>query len=260
MNAIVIVLVALGGADAPSTAGLPAPIPLLCGNITDHFYTFIRDRGRDNDPKQVFTVQDGILRVSGEEWGCITTKEKYDNYRLVAEFKWGDRTFAPREERARDCGILVHSVGEDGAYGNAWMRSIECQIIEGGTGDFIVVGDDSEDFAITCAVAPEKVAGCHVYQPGGELATIHGGRVNWWGRDPEWKDEKGFRGARDAEKPLGEWNRLECLVQDDEITVILNGVEVNHAQNVHPRRGKIQVQSEGAEIFFRKIELLPLKP
>lgn len=260
MNAIVIVLVALGGADAPSTAGLPAPIPLLCGNITDHFYTFIRDRGRDNDPKQVFTVQDGILRVSGEEWGCITTKEKYDNYRLVAEFKWGDRTFAPREERARDCGILVHSVGEDGAYGNAWMRSIECQIIEGGTGDFIVVGDDSEDFAITCAVAPEKVAGCHVYQPGGELATIHGGRVNWWGRDPEWKDEKGFRGARDAEKAVGEWNRLECLVKDDEITVILNGVEVNHAQNVHPRRGKIQVQSEGAEIFFRKIELLPLKP
>ncbi|MGI6461918.1 MAG: 3-keto-disaccharide hydrolase [Candidatus Hydrogenedentales bacterium] len=260
MNAIVIVLVALGGADAPSTAGLPAPIPLLCGNITDHFYTFIRDRGRDNDPKQVFTVQDGILRVSGEEWGCITTKEEYDNYRLVAEFKWGDRTFAPREERARDCGILVHSVGEDGAYGNAWMRSIECQIIEGGTGDFIVVGDDSEDFAITCAVAPEKVAGCHVYQPGGELATIHGGRVNWWGRDPEWKDEKGFRGARDAEKAVGEWNRLECLVQDDEISVILNGVEVNHAQNVHPRRGKIQVQSEGAEIFFRKIELLPLKP
>lgn len=260
MNTILIVLVALGGADAPSTAGLPAPIPLLCGNITDHFYTFIRDRGRDNDPKQVFTVQDGILRVSGEEWGCITTKEEYDNYRLVVEFKWGDRTFAPREERARDCGILVHSVGEDGAYGNAWMRSIECQLIEGGTGDFIVVGDDSEDFAITCAVAPEKVAGCHVYQPGGELATIHGGRVNWWGRDPEWKDEKGFRGARDAEKPLGEWNRLECLVQDGEITVILNGVEVNHAQNVHPRRGKIQVQSEGAEIFFRKIELLPLKP
>jgi hypothetical protein len=59
---------------------------------------------------------------------------------------------------------------------------------------------------------------------------------------------------------VGEWNRLECIVKDDEITVILNGVEVNHAQNVKPSRGKIQVQSEGAEIFFRKIELIPLKP
>ncbi len=260
MTFITIALVVTGGAAAAPAAETPAPIQLLCGNITDHFYTYIRDRGRDSDPKQVFTVQDGSLRISGEEWGCITTKEEYENYRLIAEFKWGERAFAPREDRARDCGILVHSVGEDGAYGNVWMRSIECQIIEGGTGDFIVVGDDTENFAITCPVAPEKVADCHVYQPGGELATIHGGRVNWWGRDPEWKDVKGFRGAKDVEKPVGEWNRMECIVKGDEITIILNGVEVNHAQNVKPRRGKIQVQSEAAEIFFRKIELVPLKP
>jgi len=260
MTMLAIALVVLSGADAAPAAEAVEPIQLLCGNITDHFYTFIRDRGRDADPKQVFTVQDGVLRISGEEWGCITTKKEFENYRLVVEFKWGEIAFAPRADRARDSGVLVHSVGEDGAYGNVWMHSIECQVIEGGTGDFIVVGDGTEDFAITCPVAPEKSGDCYVYQAGGQLATINGGRVNWWGRDPGWKDEKGFRGAKDVEKPVGEWNRMECIAKGGEITVLLNGVEMNHAQNVKPSRGKIQVQSEGAEIFFRKIELTPLNP
>ena len=99
MTFITIALVVTGGAAAAPAAETPAPIQLLCGNITDHFYTYIRDRGRDSDPKQVFTVQDGILRISGEEWGCITTKEEYENYRLIAEFKWGVRSIAPREDR-----------------------------------------------------------------------------------------------------------------------------------------------------------------
>ncbi|MFO7974526.1 MAG: DUF1080 domain-containing protein [Candidatus Hydrogenedentota bacterium] len=260
MPFIAIALLMVTGADAASAAQAAEPVQLLTDNITDHFYTFLRERGRDTDPKKVFTVKDGVLRISGEEWGCITTKEEFENYRLVVEFKWGDETFPPREDRARDSGVLIHSVGEDGGYSNVWMHAIECQIIEGGTGDFIVVGDGTDNFSITCPVAPEKAGSSYVYQPGGELATIHGGRVNWWGRAPAWKDEKGFRGAKDVEKPVGEWNRMECLARGDEITVILNGIEVNHAQNVKPHRGKIQVQSEGAEIFFRKIELAPLKP
>ena len=259
MTFIAIALVVMSAADAAPATQPAEPVQLVTGNITDHFYTFLRDRGRDTDPKKVFTVENGVLRISGEEWGCITTKEEFENYRLVVEFKWGDETHAPREDRARDCGVLVHSVGEDGGYSNTWMHSIECQIIEGGTGDFIVVGDGTDAFSITCPVAPEKAGSSYVYQPGGELATINGGRVNWWGRDPAWKDEKGFRGAKDVEKPVGEWNRMECIVKGDEITVILNGVKVNHAQNVTPRRGRIQVQSEAAEIFFRKIELTPLK-
>jgi len=260
MAFIAIALVVLGQADAAPVEEAAKPVQLLTDNITDHFYTFLRERGRDTDPKNVFTVEDGVVRISGEEWGCITTKEEFENYRLVVEFKWGDKTFPPREDRARDCGVLIHSNGEDGGYSDVWMHSIECQVIEGGTGDFIVVGDGTDNFSITCPVAPEKAGSSYVYQPGGELATINGGRVNWWGRDPEWKDEKGFRGGRDVEKPVGEWNRMECIAKGDTITIILNGVKVNHAQNVKPHRGKIQVQSEGAEIFFRKIELTPLKP
>lgn len=250
-------------------AGLPAQTPgpenetpgsvhLFNGKDLSGFYTFLRGRGRDVDPKQVFTVRDGLLRISGEEWGCITSKDEFENYRLIVEFKWGELTHAPRVPNARDSGVLVHSVGEDGAYGGVWMTSIECQVIEGGTGDVLVVGDDSEQFAVTCEAAPERQGDCPVYRPGGAPVTLHKGRVNWYGRDPEWQDVKGFRGKSDVEKPVGEWNRYECIAEGDTMTVILNGVTVNRCYDVRPSKGRIQVQSEGAELFIRRIDVVPL--
>ncbi len=137
------------------------------------------------------------------------------------------------------------------------MHSIECQIIQGGTGDFIVVGDGSPQFAITSPVAHEKQGSSYIFQPHGSPVTINSGRINWYGRDPNWKDVKGFRGKNDIEKPAGEWNRVECLAEDDKITITLNGTLVNQALNVKPSKGRIQIQSEGAEIFFRRVELTP---
>ena len=231
-------------------------IQLFNGRNLEGWYTFLQDRGRTVDPKKVFTVSNGLIRISGEEWGCITTKEEYRNYHLTLEFRWGEKTYDPRLDKARDSGILLHSLGMDGAASGIWMHSIECQIIEGGTGDFIVVGDGSDKFAITCPVAAEKQDESYVFQTGGELVTINEGRINWFGRDPSWQDVKGFRGKKDIEKPAGEWNKLECIARGDEITVLLNGILVNHAVQVRPSSGKIQIQSEGAEIFIRKADLL----
>ena len=233
-------------------------IHLFNGKNLDGWYTFLQNRGRGNDPKKVFTVHDGLIRISGEEWGCITTNEEYRNYRLIVEFRWGTQTYAPRVNNAMDNGILLHSIGEDGGSEGIWMHSIECQIIEGGTGDFIVVGDGSPQFAITSPVAPEKQGGTYIFQLKGSPETINGGRINWFGRDPNWKDVKGFRGKNDIENPAGEWNLLECIAEGDKISIILNGTLVNQALNVKPSRGRIQIQSEGAEIFFRKVELTPL--
>ncbi len=233
-------------------------IRLFNGKSLDGWYTFIKGKGRGIDPNKVFTVQDGMIRISGEEFGCITSEREFENYKLIAEFKWGGLTFAPRVDKARDSGILLHSTGEDGGYSGTWMHSIECQIIEGGTGDLLVVGDGSTKFSLTCPVAPEKQGGSYIFKDGGNSVTINGGRINWWGRDPEWKDVKGFRGVNDVEKPAGKWNRIECIVKGQEISVFLNGKLVNHAVDVQPRRGRIQIQSEGAEILFRKVDIKPL--
>ncbi len=233
-------------------------VQLFNGSNLDGWYTFLKERGRDNDPKKVFTVKGGKIRISGEEWGCITTNKEYENYHLVTEFKWGKVAFEPRLTKARDCGVLLHSQGEDGAKGGIWMYSIECQVIEGGTGDFIVVGDGSNNFRITSTVAPAKQGSSFIFMPDGKKETINSGRINWFARDPDWKDEFGFRGKNDVEKPVGKWNKLECVVVDGEITIYLNDVLVNKATNVKPRKGRIQIQSESAEIFFRKVELTPL--
>ena len=245
-------------AQGTDKKGRSKTIKLFNGSNLDGWYTFLQHRGRDNDPKQVFTVRDGMIRISGEEWGCITTHAEYEDYKIKLEFKWGTQTHEPRLNNTRDSGLLLHSQGEDGGSEGIWMHSIECQIIEGGTGDFIVVGDGSDEFQITSTVAANKQEDSFVYDPKGNLETIKAGRLNWFARDPAWKDEIGFRGKKDVEKPVGEWNTLECVVMNGTISILLNGVEVNKATNVKPVRGRIQIQSEGAEIFFRRVELTPL--
>ena len=47
-------------------------IKLFNGHNLDGWILF-KEPWRDNDPKDVFTVKDGTIRISGEEWGCITT-------------------------------------------------------------------------------------------------------------------------------------------------------------------------------------------
>jgi len=234
-------------------------IKLFDGGGLEHFYTFIEGRGRDADPRAVFSVRDGTIRISGEEWGCLTTNDSYRDYRFYCEFRWGQATFAPRKTAARDSGILIHSTGPDGAYRGRWMHSIECQLIEGGTGDLLVVGDGSNRFALTAATKPAADGMEPCYHPGGTPTTIHQGRINWWGRDPAWTDTLGFRGANDVEKPVGDWNRLEIVARGDTMTVLLNSVVVSEATALRPAAGKIQIQSEGAELFLRRVEVRPLE-
>jgi len=235
------------------------PKALFNGKNLKGWYTFLQNRGRNIDPLQVFTVVDQQIRISGEEWGCITTKKVYDHYRLKLEFRWGGKTDGNRRDKARDSGLLLHSTGKDGGFSGIWMHSIECQIIEGGTGDILVVGDGSDKFSITASVAKEKQAGSYRYEEGGSKAVLNKGRLNWYGRDENWLDVIGFKGKQDVEKPMGEWNSLECIANGTEIIVYLNGVLVNRAREVKPSKGRIQIQSEGAEIYVRNIELTQQK-
>ena len=243
------------GQEMPNSIQYRKPTSLFNGQNLKGWYTFVQKRGKNIDPKNVFTVVDQQIRISGEEWGCITTNKQYENYRLALEFRWGGKTEGNRIDKARDSGLLLHSNGADGGSSGIWMHSIECQIIEGGTGDILVVGDGSDNFSITASVAKEKQAGSYRFQEGGAPAVLNKGRLNWYGRDENWQDVIGFKGKQDIEKPMGEWNKLECIAIGNELIVYLNGVLVNRAREVQPSKGQIQIQSEGAEIYVRNIEL-----
>lgn len=236
-------------------------VALFNGKNLDGWYTYIKGRGRNIDPLGVFSVKDGMIRISGEEWGCITSNKDFENYRIIIEFKWGEKTWGKRSKKARDSGLLLHSVGKNGAFDGAWKYSIEANIIEGGVGDLIVVGCNSEYYALTALSVPsgEKRTGLRFDPKQGVPSRITEGRIDWFGRDPLWKDVLNFRGKNDVESPFGEWTKMECVCLNDKIDVYVNGVLVNSAYNVSPRIGKIQVQSEGAEIFIRRVDIIPIK-
>ena len=133
-----------------------APIFRFNGKDLTGFYTYLREHHYD-DPAGVFTVEDGLLRISGEEFGGLTTRAEYRDYHLVMEWKWGERTFGSRKNSARDSGILLHCVGPDGAAGGMWMESQECQVIEGGCGDLLMV-NGREKPSLTCEtrIGPDR--------------------------------------------------------------------------------------------------------
>jgi len=231
-------------------------IKLFNGRDLSGFYTFLEHSGYE-DPKRVITVRDGMIRISGEVWGGLVTKEAYRDYYLRVEWKWGSKTWGDREGKARDSGILLHGIGPDtGGRRGYWLQSIEYQVIEGGTGDLILVaGEGTPSLTAEVREAPD---GEVYWKKGGVALRTDRKRINWYGRDPDWKDVLGFRGRQDVERPAGEWNISEALCDGNAITAVLNGKVVNHATQVSQAAGKILVQSEGAEIFIRSFELGPV--
>lgn len=261
---VLFALLATSQRDATAADKDDGVLHLFNGKDLTNFYTYLGKRpgeekplGKNNDPLKVFTVVDGAIRVSGEVWGCFTTEKEYGDYHLIVEYKWGEKTYKPRENSARDSGILIHCTGEDGALGGNWMASIECQMIEGGTGDLLVLSTKDHKYSLT--VEAETRGGQPYYKPGASPITLTSGRFNWYARDPGWKDIKGFRGKDDVEKPVGEWNTYEIKAEGDTITPILNGKVMNVGIKCSHTKGKILFQSEGAEVFFRRIDLKPLK-
>jgi hypothetical protein len=123
----------------------------------------------------------------------------------------------------RNAGALLHLSGPD----QVWPTSIEVQGQEGSIGDFWVIGD----------------AGL----------TVNGVRKTGQG------DRHFRRKQTEAEKPAGQWNQVEVIADGNTVTVFLNGEEIHRGVDGVPTRGKIGFQSEGSELYYRNIEIKPLK-
>jgi len=212
--------------------------------------------GLNNDPLHVFSVvqEDGqpAIRISGENFGGLSTTREFSNYHLTLQFKWGLGKSEPRKNQKRDSGLLYHAVGNHGADYGFWMRSQEFQIQEGDCGDYWGVAGGS--FEIPANKQQEE----YVYSPKADLLTFNETSPN------------GRRCIKspDAEKPSGEWNTLEVYALGDTAIHIVNGVvnmmlyhsaQLDHGNLTPLKQGKIQIQSEGAEVFYRNIQIQSIK-
>ncbi len=225
------------------TKGIPKHGPaivLFDGKDLSGFDTFLPGTGLNSDPNHVFTVENGMVHVSGTEMGYFITRQDYRNFYLRAEFKWGAGTYAPRLGQARDSGILYNIQGPN----KVWPRSVEFQINEGCTGDFWM----------TDGAALTGKDGVRVTGPAGSAKKID--RFN---KGP-WKNVVGYRDpANELEKPHGEWNVVELVNRDGHVWQYVNGKLANEGTDAFPASGKILFQSEGAEVYFRNMKLYPLE-
>lgn len=209
--------------------------------------------GLNKDPDHVFSVvKEGsqpALRISGQHFGGISTRDEFQNYHLKIEFKWGRQKWAPKKNQKRDSGLLYHAVGEHGSDWGFWLRSQEFQVQEGDCGDYWGVAGGV--FSIPASKRGEKD---YVFDARAPLVKF---------------SESSPQGRHciknpDAEKPSGEWNVLELYCFGDTAVHVVNGKVVmilyqsrlaTKGQEAPLTKGKIQLQSEGAEVLYRNIAI-----
>lgn len=217
--------------------------------------------GLNTDPDGVFSVveADGApaIRITGEVFGTLASLGEFENYHLRLQFKWGGKRFIPRTTARRDSGLLYHSVGPHAAGWFFWMRSQEFQIQEHDTGDFWAVGGTSIKVQVGQQGTPEKPE--YLWSPAGHDEVFRSGA------------KAGGRAWRsvDAEKERGQWNTLDLYCLGQTSYHVVNGVLVMILRDSEQpdgkdgwtplTKGKIQLQSEGAEVFYRAITVEPIE-
>lgn len=203
------------------------------------------------DDHAVFTMtgeQSSILKISGEYYGALTTKQEFENYRLSLEVKWGQKIWPAREGKLRDTGILYHAIGPHGAeYFRSWMLSHEFQIMEGHMGDYWQQANGAIDI--------------RAYQREYIMSPVADTRANWLNAG-EGGEAFVMRSANHESMP-GEWTKLELISVGNKNLHIVNGevvmvlknpgyVDESGKRNI-VTKGKIQLQSEASEVYFRNI-------
>lgn len=233
--------------------------PLFNGKSLSGWDTFIgaqekggKPIGLNCDPLKVFTVteQDGIktLRISGEINASIATQKSYQNFHVHMVFKWGDKIY-----RQLNSGLLYHSYPPFGAGLDVWMSSHEFQLCTGKMGDSYCMGTSYFEIPVVSSDGGKTLT----FASTGEKVQFGDGRT-----------AKNCSKGADFERPVGEWNTIDLYCFGRTSVHVVNGkvamVNFNSGKiengNVRPlTRGKIQIQSEGGELFIKSLEIEKIK-
>ncbi|MFY0599629.1 MAG: DUF1080 domain-containing protein [Cyclobacteriaceae bacterium] len=227
--------------------------------VKDENGNLVEPVGYNNDESEVFSIvkenKELILKVSGEIYGGIFTKQEYENYHLKLKVKWGAKKWPARKDKLMDSGILYHSIGECGVdYWRSWMISQEFQVMEGHMGDYWSIQDSKIDI--------------RAYPHEGNINAVASKNQPFL---PFGKGERqyGFcKSDGDYESPAGEWTTLELVCFEGKSLHIVNGTVVMILQNsryldgektIPLTKGKILLQSEAAEVFYKDIAVKKLE-
>jgi hypothetical protein len=144
---------------------------------------------------------------------------------------------------------MYHAVGPQGADGGNWMRSQEFQIQEGDCGDYWACAG-----AIGDVRARKESDNSYIYDQTGTMFTF----------STQSRDNRNCKKFPDAEKPDGEWNTLDLYCYGGTSIHVVNGVvnmiisnsrQFEGDKEIPLVKGKIQIQSEGSEIYYKDIRI-----
>ncbi len=232
----------------PDAAALGGWKNLFNGTDLTGWYSYLPSQGVNRDPEGVFRAENGTLHVLGvankgeREFGYLATEQFYGNYHLRLEFRWGTARFAPRDGKKRDSGVIYHVTGRD----QVWPQGVEYQIQEGDTGDFWLLGGTTLTTTVE-SVHPDEPR----YEQNGLPYTSRRGDFVRIIKD----------GTHESDS---DWNTVDIIVRGDTAVHKINGQANNRAYSLHApngaalTEGKIMLQAEGAEIFYRNIQIRPL--
>lgn len=200
--------------------------------------------GLNNDVKNVFQMieQDGepVLYITGEIYGGLTTIKEYENYHLSLQIKWGEKKWAPRLDKKRDSGLLFHCKGEHGAFWRVWKACQELQIQESDFGDYIPLAGPTGVIRTTSTEPEFK------FNPNGQYSQTVTGYSH---------------ASLEPDKPNGSWNLVELYTYNDNAVFVVNGEPVMLVEQSKDHKGasltngQLQLQSEGAEVFYKDIKI-----
>lgn len=233
--------------------GYDGEIPL------DELGNIIKPIGLNKNQYDVFTVveENGepVLRISGEFYGCVVTKKEFENYHLKLKVKWGEKVWHPRKALLKDSGILYHSIGPHGAESwRSWMLSQEFQVMQGHMGDFWNQANSAIDIR---AYIPEYI-----------MSPVADASQDFIGIGEGEEIPSYCMRSANFEKPHGEWNVMELICFENKSIHIVNGEVVmilrdsryvENGKKIPLLKGKIQLQSEAAEVFYKNIEIRNLE-
>jgi len=202
----------------------------------DHVFSVIMENGEP------------VLKIYGDIYGCIFTKQEFENYDLKLRVKWGDKKFAPRLNDVKDSGLLYHSIGENGVeYWRTWMLSQEFQITEDGMGDYWSQATSMAD------IKAAKSGKDFKFDKNAAKVSIGAGTGNGI-----------FCQSGTNMERKGDWNDIELITYGDKSLQIVNGQVVMALSNNRYKvgnevksltKGKIQLQSEAAEVYYKDIKI-----
>ncbi|MFM2369167.1 MAG: hypothetical protein RL619_1467 [Bacteroidota bacterium] len=209
-----------------------------------------------NDPKEVFKVitlnGEKVLKVTGEIYGGLTTKAQYENYHLQLKYKWGSKKWEPRLNLSRDTGIMYHLAGSDeDAFWGAFLMGAEFQIAQGSTGDaFLIPNNDFTSNTIA-----------NIRKAKGEKWNVKSPLNSYYGNLQVGE----FNRSENFESELSKWTTIDLYTIGNSAVYLVNGHIVNAIQNIGTQKqdlsvtslskGKIQLQSEGAEVYYKDISI-----